>query len=118
MDADRAHTVKSHFEGKEAIVREIYDRLLLSARKFGRVIEDPKKTSIHLNRRTAFAGVATRKTAVVLTIKSDKRLSSPRIHKCEQVSANRFYHEVKLTSVAEVDSELNAWIREAYELSA
>lgn len=111
-------TVKSHFEGKDAAVREIYDRLLQAAGQCGPVAEEPKKTSIHLVNRTAFAGVATRNSALVLTIKSDRKLSSPRIHKSEQTSARRFHHEVKLTSAAEVDSELVKWLKDAYALSA
>lgn len=110
-------TIKSHFDGKDAAVRQIYDRILKSARKFGPVGEEPKKTSIHLVNRTAFAGVATRKSALILTIKSDRKLSSSRIHKSEQTSAKRFHHEVRLTSVADVDSELVKWLRAAYALS-
>ena len=111
-------TVKSHFENKDAAVRNIYDGLLKSAKKFGPVREEPKKTSIHLVNRTAFAGVATRKSAIVLTIKSDRKLSSPRIHKSERTSANRFHHEVKIASPAEVDAELVKWLKDAYEMSA
>jgi hypothetical protein len=114
----KGFTVKSHFEGKEASVRQIYDRLLKAAEKFGPVAEEAKKTSIHLMNKTAFAGVATRRSAMVLTIKSDRKISSPRIHKSEQASAHRFHHEVKLASPAEVDSELVRWLKEAYELSA
>ncbi len=110
-------TVKSHFENKDAAVRAIYDRLLRNARQFGPVVEEPKKTSIHLVNRTAFAGVATRKGAIVLTIKSDRKVSSPRIHKSEQVSANRFHHEVKLLSAADVNAELLKWLKDAYALS-
>ena len=110
-------TVESHFEGKDASVRQIYDRILKSARKFGPVGEEPKKTSIHLVNRTAFAGVATRKSAIILTIKSDRKLSSPRIHKSEQTSASRFHHEVKLTSPAQVNAELVKWLKDAYALS-
>jgi len=111
-------TVKSHFEGKDATVRQVYDRLLKATGNFGPVAEEPKKTSIHLMNKTAFAGIATRRSAMVLTIKSDRKISSPRIHKSEQTSAHRFHHEVKLTSPAEVDSELVKWLKDAYELSA
>src|SRR5438128_11537532 len=110
--------VKSHFENKDAAVRQIYDRLLKATGKFGPVAEDPKKTSIHLVNKTAFAGVATRKSAMVLTIKSDRKLSSPRIHKSEQASASRFHHEVRLTSPADVDAELTSWLKAAFELSS
>ena len=110
-------TVNVHFENRDAIVRQIYDRLLKSARSFGPVVEDPKKTSIHLVNRTAFAGIATRKSAIVLTIKADSDISSPRIHKSEQTSARRFHHEVKLNSPADVDAELVGWLKHAYALS-
>jgi hypothetical protein len=110
-------TVESHFVGKEA-TRKIYERLLKTSRKFGSVVEDPKKTSIHLNNKTAFAGIATRKSAIILTIKSDRQLSSPRIQKSEQTSASRFHHEVRLSSPADVDAELTRWLKAAYELSS
>jgi hypothetical protein len=111
-------TTESHFEGKEPLVREIYNRLMQDLRKLGPVVEDPKKTSIHINHRTALAGVATRKSHLVLTIKSDRKLNSPRIHKSQKTSASRFHHEVKLTSVADVDAELVSWLKDAYALSA
>jgi uncharacterized protein DUF5655 len=110
--------VKTHFQDKDKVVREIYDRLLSKVEKCGPVIEEPKKTSIHLVNRTAFAGVATRKAAINLTIKGDHELSSSRINKTEQASANRFYHEVKLTSPGEVDAELVGWLKAAYALSS
>jgi hypothetical protein len=110
-------TIKSHFEAKDAAVRQIYDRILRNAQKFGPISEEPKKTSIHLVNRTAFAGVVTRKSAIILTIKSDRKLSSPRIHKSEQTSTSRFHHEVKLASPADVDSELVKWLKDAYALS-
>jgi len=111
-------SVQSHFKDKDPVVQQIYDRLLKVAQKFGPFKEEAKKTSIHLVNKTAFAGVATRKSAIVLTIKSDRKLPSPRIHKSEQTSAQRFHHEVKLTSTAEVDSELVSWLKAAYALSA
>ena len=110
--------LEAHFAGKDPTVKKIYDHLLKHSRKFGSVTEEAKKTSIHLVNKTAFAGVATRKIAVVLTIKSDRKLSSPRIHKSEQTSAHRFPHEVKLTSATDVDSEILAWLKNAYAMSA
>lgn len=111
-------TTGSHFEGKDPVVRDIYDSLIKHLKKIGPLVEDPKKTSIHINNKTALVGVATRKAHLVLTIKSDQKLSSPRIHKTEQVSTHRFHNEVKLTSVSDVDEELMGWLRVAYEMSA
>lgn len=111
-------TINSHFEGKAPNVREIYDQLIKGLTKIGPLVEEPKKTSIHLVRTTALAGVATRKAHLILTLKSNHLLTSPRIHKSEKASAARFYHKVKLTSPADVDGELLNWLAEAYALSA
>lgn len=111
-------TVKSHFEGKDPVVRKIYDQLLKAVRRLGPIVEEPKKTSIHLVNSTALAGVATRSSYLILTLKSDHPLKSPRVFKSEQASAKRFHHEVKVTSPAEVDAELVGWLTEAYHLSA
>lgn len=110
-------TVDEHFAGKADSVRALYNRLIAIAEQFGPVEQDPKKTSIHLNRKTAFAGVAVRKEHLVLTIKSDRTIKSPRIFKSEQTSAKRFHHEVKLSQLKDFDTELKGWLRTAYDLS-
>ena len=110
-------TLSQHFDDKEPVVKSIYDRILKESRKFGKVIEEPKKTSIHLVNKSAFAGVATRKSALILNIKSAAPIKDARIKKSEQVSASRFHQEVKLVSPEEVDSTLIAWLKDAYALS-
>jgi len=110
-------TLSQHFDDKEPVVKSIYDRILKEARKFGKVVEEPKKTSIHLVNKSAFAGVATRKSALILNIKSAAPIQHARIKKSEQVSASRFHQEVKLVSPEEVDSTLIAWLKDAYTLS-
>ncbi|HJQ40343.1 MAG TPA: DUF5655 domain-containing protein [Thermoanaerobaculia bacterium] len=100
-----------------ASLRGIYDQVLRVAKTFGPVEEDPKKTSIHLVRRTAFAGVATRRDALVLTLKSDRNIADARIHKAEQASAHRWHLEVRLKDVADVDAQLKGWLQSAYELA-
>lgn len=110
-------TVSQHFEGKDPVVKSIYDRLLKESRKFGKVIEEPKKTSIHLVNKSAFAGVATQKVALVLNIKSSSPIKHARIKKSEQLSASRYHQEIKLASSDEVDALLIGWLKEAYSIS-
>ena len=54
------HTVGQHFEGRAPAVRAIYRQIISAARAAGPFKEEPKKTSIHLARKSAFAGIATR----------------------------------------------------------
>jgi hypothetical protein len=102
---------------KDPAVRALYDELISLLRKFGPVQEDPKKTSIHLNRKSALAGVETRKDGLLLNIKSDHPIKSQRIEKTEQVSAKRFHHRVRISSPEDLDEQLKTWLKEAYLLS-
>lgn len=111
------HTVKEHFENRASEVKATYSAILNAAKKLGPVKEEAKKTSIHLVRKSAFAGVATRKTALVLTLKSDADVTSKRIMKREQASANRWHLEIKLESPQQVDGELLGWLQKAYALA-
>ncbi len=117
MSSPRPPTVHSHFVDCAPSVRAVYDAILKAARALGTVKEDPKKTSIHLTRSTAFAGVATRRNGLTLTLKSPHAAKNARIHKQEQTSANRWHLEIKLTDPREVDDELRGWLAVAYDLS-
>ena len=110
-------SVEDHFRGRDPSVRVTYDRILEAARRFGAVGEEPKKTSIHLTNRTAFAGVATRRSSIVLTLKLPVDLKSPRVSRHERASANRWHLEIRLLDSREVDREVRGWLREAYGLA-
>jgi hypothetical protein len=98
-------------------VAATYDALVAEARRFGHVQEEPKKTSIHLARRTAFAGVAVQREALILTLKSARDIKSRRVRKREQISASRWHVEVRLATPGEVDSQIIGWLRHAYSLA-
>ena len=112
------YTIKDHFVGKGPTVRALYDKLLETLTSFGPIIEEPKKTSIHLVRKSALAGVETCKSYLLLNIKADHKIESPRrIVKTDQPSANRFHHKVKIESLGDFDAELRGWLKEAYLIS-
>jgi len=110
-------TIEQHFSGRGAHVRRIYDAIVDASSVLGPIEQDPKKTSIHLNRRIAFAGVQTRKDTLILTLKSDRDIKHRRVHKTEQTSANRWHFEVRLTAPEEVDDQIRKWIQASYELA-
>ena len=55
---------------------------------------------------------------MLLNIRSDKPIASSRVRKTEQVSKNRVHNELLVSSPAEIDAELLAWLAAAYSLSA
>lgn len=109
--------MNDHFEKAAPSVRAAYDAILKTARSLGPVREDSKKTSIHLMRETAFAGVTVRREALILTLKSNEPIESERVHKAEQLSAKRWYNEIRVVSPRDVDAELCEWIATSYALS-
>jgi hypothetical protein len=111
------HSLIQHFDGTSPGVRHIYDIIVAAAREFGPVVEDPKKTSIHLNRKSAFAGIQTRREFLILTVKSTSDIDSPRISKRERTSASRWHHEIKIATDDDIDSQVIGWLRESYRLS-
>ena len=111
------YSVNDHFVNKDPAVRVLYDQLVSLLRTFGPIEEDPKKTSIHLNHRSALAGVETRKSYLLLNFKSDHPIQSPRIEKAEQLSVRRFHHRLRIASPGDFDEELRTWLSEAYILS-
>ena len=111
------YSVSQHFEGKEAIVRAIYNCLLEKLRVFGAVQESPKKTSIHLDNGSGFAGVYTLKSAINLHFRTSQKIDHERIGTVEQLSARRFKHTVKLERVEDIDDTLLGWLKAAYELA-
>jgi len=110
-------TIAQHFVGRAPTVRATYNRLLDAAAPFGEVRQEPKKTSIHLTLRSAFAGIATRRDALILTIKSAADIDSPRIIHRDQASSNRWHLEIRLDRPEQVDRELMAWLKHSADLS-
>lgn len=94
-----------------------YDKLLVGLAPYGEVNAVPKQTSIHLDNTSGFAGVYTRKTYINLHFRLDYKLDDPRISKVEQLSAKRFKHTVKLENTTDVDDQLLAWLKDAFELA-
>ena len=116
MDTN-GHTVKEHLENRTPEVKATYAAILTAAKKLGPVKEEAKKTTIHLVRKSAFAGIATRKSALILTLKSPADVANKRISKREQASANRWHLEIKLQAPEQVDREILTWLKTAYELA-
>jgi hypothetical protein len=97
--------------------QNLYCSLLASLGPMGPFQEELKKTSVHLVRGSAFAGVQLRREYLIVTIKSEKPIRSARITKGEQVSKHRWHNEVKISSEADFDRELLVWLKGAYDFA-
>ena len=102
------------YSGPKASLRPIHDKLMVAIRKFGDFEEAPKKTYVSYRRKKQFAmiGPATN-TRVDLGLNVKELKGTDRLQ--ELPVGKMCNYNVKLTEIKEVDAELIAWIKAAYE---
>ncbi|MGL4651598.1 MAG: DUF5655 domain-containing protein [Caldilineaceae bacterium] len=105
------------FGNRDPIVRAIYDEVMRVLNEWGSAQGEAKKSSVHLMRTTALAGFHPRARYALLEFKATTLLEDPRIIKVDQPSRSRFYHTVRLDSPSDVDGQVVAWLRGAWEMS-
>lgn len=108
--------VDSWFAGDKAAIRPVYDAVMSAIRGFGGDIEfAPKKGYMSLRRSKQFACVfPSTKTRVDVGIQLKGVEPAGRLEKSGSWNA-MVSHRVRLESEAQVDAELIAWLRRAYE---
>lgn len=102
------------YTGNKAHLRPIHEKVLAAIDGFGEFERVPKKGYVSLRRKKQFAmvGPATKdKVEVGLNMKgvpgTDRLIEQPAGGMCQ--------YKVKISDPAEVDGELVAWIKQAYE---
>jgi uncharacterized protein DUF5655 len=108
------HDLESHFKGKPAEVRAIYDAVLKAIRRCGPVKVLPEKTRIAFQVRMSFAQLTTRSKWVDGHVVLARRFEQPRFRKIETISPRNHVHHFRLMSAADVDAEVESWLDEAY----
>jgi hypothetical protein len=108
------HDLETHFEGKPAGIRAIFDAVLAAAQRCGPVIVLPEKTRIAFQVRMSFAQVTPRSQCVDGHVVLARRFEHPRFRRIDTISIRNHVHHFRLTSVSDIDSEFEAWLAEAY----
>ena len=111
-----ADLVASQYAGAKADLKPIYETVLAAVNQFGPDVEvAPKKSYVSLRRKKQFAIVQpSTKTRVDLGLNLKDVGSSGRLQGGGAFSG-MCTHKVALTSPVEVDAQVIAWLRQAYE---
>ncbi len=109
--------VANQYEGKESL-KPIYDKLVAEISKFGSdITKTPKKASVSLIRKHQFALIKpATKTRIDLGLKLKGKPTKGRLGDSGPFGT-MCTHRVQLTSVDDVNGEVLAWIKEAYDKS-
>ena len=104
------------YAGKKEPLRPIHDRIMHEIDQFGDFETLPKKGYLSLKRKRQFAMVGPKtNTRVEVGINLKGHAGTARLVEQPKGSMCRFI--VSLESIHEVDAELTAWLKEAYEQS-
>ena len=116
--ASETEQIDALFTGAKAPLRPIYDAIVSSVRSFGLDIElAPKKTYVSLRRKKQF-GLLQPSTATRFDVGINLRgtAAQGRLEASGSFSA-MVSHRVRIANLKEVDQELIAWLRTAYDAS-
>ena len=112
------HDLDHHFDGREPIVRELFDLVVTAVRAIGPVTILPEKTRIAFQVRMSFAQVTPRKRWLDGHVVLARRLEHARFRKIETFSPRNHLHAFRLEHAGDVDATFVAWMREAYAVGA
>jgi hypothetical protein len=105
------------FFGDRRAQRQLYEALLELVRRFGPVTVNVNRSRISFQARVRFATVArVTRSGLVCTFWLKREVVSPRITRVELYPPSNYVHQFKLTDARELDDELAAWLRDAYEV--
>lgn len=114
-EAGDGEPVDQLYAGRRSGLRPIHDALMTAVGGFGRDVEiAPKKGYLSLRRRRQFGMIqpAARRVDVGLVLKGAG--TTPRLESAAGFNS-LFTHRVRVAAPDEVDEELIAWLRQAYE---
>jgi hypothetical protein len=108
--------VEEQYAGEKAAMRPVYEAVIAAVQGFGDDVEiAPKKTYVSLRRKKQFAIVqATTKNRVDLGINMKNVAPQGRLEASGSFNS-MVSHRVRLEQPSQVDEELIAWLKAAYE---
>jgi predicted transport protein len=114
--AESGDLVADQYSGDKANLKPIYDALVKEINKFGSDVElAPKKAYVSIRRKKQFAIIQpSTKTRVDVGINFKDVPPKGRLEKSGSFNA-MVSHRVKVSDKKEVDKELVAWLKRAYE---
>lgn len=110
--------VAAQYSGAKADLRPIYDALIEKVKAFGSDVEiAPKKANVSLRRSKQFALIqpsTKTRVDVGIQLKEPPRTATDRLEASGSFSS-MVSHRVRLERVEDIDTEVVAYLREAYE---
>ena len=109
--------LESHFFNKEPRVKEAFGKLHREVSKFGPMSVNSVKHAILFTRGSHFLAIKPKKKWLDIEFVLPYPQEGFPIHKTVQAAKSKWAHFVRLETGTEVDEQLLAWLKEAYNAS-
>jgi len=109
-----ALSVDAYFASRPVVERQIFEAVRDHLEGLGPVIVEPVGVGILFKHRRTFVELRPKARWVDLSVGLNRRLTDPRIIRTTKTATPRTYHGVRLTSAADVDEQVRAWLTESY----
>lgn len=104
--------VDSHYAGRNADLRPLYDRVISTVNGLGPDVElAPKKTYVSLRRKKQFATVGPAAGQLEVCLNLPGKPAADRLKPTTGMAT----HKLRISDAAGLDDELRDWLREAYD---
>jgi hypothetical protein len=110
--------VDVHFKNKSPQVHEIYDKLIMQVKKFGKITFNPVKTSIQLKANSTFLSIKPKRDSIEIEFQLDHEVDEFPIYKNFRISKNRVLHFAVLESTKDIKPSLIRWLKQSYKLAS
>jgi len=112
----RLGSIESHFERSSDEVRATFERFATIVQGLGPVEILAQRTRIAFHARMSFAVVVPRQRWLNGHLVLAEEVDDPHFTRITTYSASNHVHEFRLTSPEDVDSTMEHWIAQAYEV--
>jgi hypothetical protein len=110
------YTLKELFARSEPHVLRLFRKFARMVRACGPVRMIPQKTRVVFMTRVRFAGAVPRKSYLLCSIALPQRVENPRFIRVESYGARFHGHQFRVDSPADLDAEVQAWLRDSYRV--
>jgi hypothetical protein len=110
----KRYDLEALFSGKPARIRALFERFRTMVEACGPVKVLAYRDKIGFMVRVRFAGATPKRAWLDVGFWLPRRIEHPRFHRIETLSPNAHVHLLRITSPEQLDSQVAAWLREAY----
>jgi hypothetical protein len=107
--------IEKHFINKYFGLRPAWDEIFRTVSGFGKVQLSSMEHAIIVSVKSSFMAFKTRKEYAELEILMDEEFNKFPFYKTFHVSKSRVAHFIRIQTSAEIDEQLKAWLKRAYE---